>query len=393
MRSNLLNPLNPDFYAEGNDLISLRHAAKIMDESTKNIKVNLENFDVGFYKNIQIKGDKQYIIYVSCYPESRVKETRNMNEYVTLRYRTYKVKLPSVLSKDNAEAILNNLQSTKLILSLNDQENTSIGYDHLLMQPVCFKSLSGRQTEIGGSFLGKNTFEAAAALQSAIFRTDMPCSFIVRENKGIQSVAGIFSQKYIRININQVLNGIVLMKGSIRHWTMEQNVTRIYFEIPANVRHEFLTPGYVIELSDTGYCSNTISAVWRIKNSESNYYFIQKKYTIPAAEEHEIELYENIRDIINEISEDHEKFLEKWETICEGNVLQDDGSFSKTVNRWLASFKTDMGVRNYNQLKKDIPKDNKNAILKYMLTSYTDGRQNMSNTRSVCSNILEKLIA
>lgn len=391
--SSLLNPLNPDFRAEGYDLVSLRHAAKIMDESTKNIKVNLENFDVGFYRSILIDGEKQYISYVSCRPDYKGKEIKNANEYISLKYRAYKIKLPSILSKDNAEAILKNLQTTKLILSLNNQENPSIGYNHLLVQPVCFKSLSGRQNEIGGSFLGQNTFESAAALQSAVFGKDLPSSFIIRQNKALQTLVGVFSQKYIRININQVLNGIVLLKGNIRHWTMEQNVTRIYFEIPANIKHNFLTPGYVLELSDTGYCSNAISAVWRIKNSESDYYFVQKKYIIPAAEESEIELYKSIREIIEQIFEDHDEFLKKWESLCEGHALEDDGSFSKTVNKWLSSFKADIGIRNFNLLKNNIPKKDKRSVLEYMLTSYINGEQNMSNTRSICSNILEKLMA
>jgi hypothetical protein len=118
---------------------------------------------------------------------------------------------------------------------------------------------------------------------------DEATTCIIRNDGGLRKVVSVLTSKYtyqpqtlLTDIYNQIVKDNVLGKVSCRRWNVDQHTAEIYLEFPEKADEladlyeleDKITPGVYLAKSDTGDCSITVRATWRIGNSTT----IQSEY-------------------------------------------------------------------------------------------------------------------
>ena len=269
------NFLLDDWCKTGDSIESFQEAIQSMSETTNFMRVNSKELSVLSYVG---KNEEGKMVFYSFNPIA----VHNSN--FVMRDNTASVNPNSILRKGDFEDLLSELTKDTGILFYN-------GINCLF---VSKRVLTARLQPFGvnGDFLAVKSHERDLLIaklfgSKALFRT-----LVTRNQNGIAKVFSMLGERYkdlpqdILLKIYDEFSRGGMGKAECKHWEISHFMTKIYVEFPDKADEfqalydlpEKVTPGVIMETSDTGDSAVRIKGTWRIKNSVSLRGEVSKKH-------------------------------------------------------------------------------------------------------------------
>lgn len=256
-----------DSYTEsGNDLNSFAVAAQNMDDHT-----TIETVDFA---------DLQVINFFKRTPEKVICHVIE----------------PEMLNlTDDGTCVINQLiairttglsnEDLALVKELSTQSKTLFKFPeynekYYFLSDSIYKTLSARQTGLGGKLLKTPGYVRNLALAEAFAFNPEKVNMIVRSNGKLKKIFALHKSRFVRHSYESLCHLVRHMDDiSYVSWKMNHTETSVYIEFN-RIHEDMFIPGLLFKISDTGHCKDCVMTTYRHKNAYQENYFVMTELAL-----------------------------------------------------------------------------------------------------------------
>ena len=279
--------LSDSWCIRGTDLEEFRNAVCDLDLRTSAYSVSLDSVEL----LTPHKSDGDFIRFVSSNPEGGGK--------------IFDIK--KALSGGTPLELIEEMKRVNLMLAIESAGNQQVYF----ASAGLYRDLGARAGLVGDG-LRDSTRERNAFLAARYKKVKGYATAVIREDDGIGKVFALASTQYAHVK-QRILYAFIkrmekeLGEAEVIRWHIDHNLTWIMVRFPekaadiaATYGHtgiKFPMPGMLLETSDTGFCSLTVSSIWEMP-SRSSYVkaetYSRKHYGSVDAESFQTEVTKNV---------------------------------------------------------------------------------------------------